>query len=136
MNTALSAVCLLLIASQQPSDPIGENLFPPELLMQHQQAIGLTEEQKTLVRTEIQKLQVRALDLQFQLQGEVEKMAALTKQNRVDERQALAQLERILDLEEEIKRAHFLAIIRIKNALTPEQQARLQEIKKRLPSPG
>lgn len=136
MNTALSAVCLLLIASQQPSDPIGENLFPPELLMQHQQAIGLTEEQKTLVRTEIQKLQVRALDLQFQLQGEVEKMAALTKQNRVDERQALAQLERILGLEEEIKRAHFLAIIRIKNALTPEQQARLQEIRKRLPSPG
>lgn len=136
MNTALSAVCFLLIASQQPSDPIGENLFPPELLMQHQQAIGLTEEQKTLVRTEIQKLQVRAFDLQFQLQGEVEKMAALTKQNRVDERQALAQLDRILNLEEEIKRAHFLAIIRIKNALTPEQQARLQEIKKRLPSPG
>lgn len=143
MMSKVSAACLALwtasvgaARAQPPSDPIAENLFPPELLMQHQQAIGLTDQQRNVIREEIQRLQGRAMDLQWQLQGEVERMASLTKQARVDEEALLAQLDKILTPEREMKRAHFLAVVRIKNALTPEQQARLREIKKKLREGG
>jgi Spy/CpxP family protein refolding chaperone len=114
-----------------PPDPIGENLFPPELVMQYQQAIGLSEEQRDLIKAEIQKAQARFTDLQWQLQSEVETMASLLKAPRADEQQTLAQLDKILGLERELKRAQFTLVVRIKNSLTPEQQARLREIKNR-----
>src|SRR5215470_11947849 len=101
-------------AQDPPSDPLGENMFPPELVMQHQQALGLTEEQKTLLKTELRQAQARFTELQWQLQDEMEKMVELVK---------------ILNLEREIKRAQIALLVRIKNRLSPEQQVKLREIR-------
>jgi Spy/CpxP family protein refolding chaperone len=141
MLSIYTTCALLLFAAgaapaQQPPqppqpDPIGENLFPPELVMQYQQAIGLSEEQRDLIKAEIQKAQARFTDLQWQLQSEVETMASLLKAPRADEQQTLAQLDKILGLERELKRAQFTLVVRIKNILSPEQQARLRELKNR-----
>ena len=123
--------CQFVEAQQQPNDPIGETLFPPELVMQHQQAIGLSEDQKNFLKTEIRKAQARFTDLQWQLQDEAERLVSLLRQDQVDEQQTLAQLDKILSGEREIKRAQFMLLIQIKNKLTPEQRARLMEIKSR-----
>ena len=115
---------------QQPGgDPIGDNFIPPELIMQHQQEIGLSPDQKSFINAELQKAQTKFNELQWQLAGEVETMASLVKQERIDEAQTLAQLDKILNLEREIKRTHIALVIRIKNRLSAEQQTRLQEIK-------
>jgi len=98
-------------------------------VMQHQQALGLTEEQKTLLKTELRQAQARFTELQWQLQDEMEKMVELVKQDRVDESQTLAQLDKILNLEREIKRAQIALLVRIKNRLSPEQQVKLREIR-------
>ena len=50
------------VRAQEPrphSDPMGEQFFPPELVMQYQQAIGLNEEQKSLIKAEVQKATAR-----------------------------------------------------------------------------
>jgi Spy/CpxP family protein refolding chaperone len=47
----------------------------------------------------------------------------------VDEQQVLAQLEKVLSIEREVKRAQVTLLVRIKNKLTPEQQAKLVEIR-------
>jgi Spy/CpxP family protein refolding chaperone len=136
MKLKMYALCLFLWfsaswlgAQQQSADPFAENLFPPELVMQNQQAIGLSEDQKNFIKAEIRKAQLRFTELQWQLQDEVETMVSLVKLDQVDEEKVLAQLDKVLHLEREIKRTHFSLIVRIKNKLTPEQQARLQEIK-------
>lgn len=127
----LLAACAVRAQQPQPPqpDPIGENLFPPELVMQNQQAIGLGEDQRNSIKSEIQKAQAHFTDLQWQLQGEAETMASLLKSPRADEQQVLAQLDKILNIEREIKRAQITLVVRIKNILTPEQQARLRELK-------
>ncbi len=56
-------------------------------------------------------------------------MVALLKLERVDEQQALAQLDKVVNAELEMKRAQIALLVRIKNKLTPEQQARLREFK-------
>jgi Spy/CpxP family protein refolding chaperone len=118
-----------VLAQQKPDDPIGENLIPPDLLLRHQQEIGLSADQKEFIKTEILKAQARFTELQLQLADEAETMISLVKQDRVDEQQTLLQLDKILNLEREIKRAQFALVIRIKNRLTPEQQSRLQELR-------
>lgn len=112
-------------------DPLGQSLFPPELVMQNQQAIALTDEQRTYLRTEIRDAQMKFTDLQWKLQDEAEKMLSLVRQPHVDEQQALAQLEKVLSVEREVKRAQIALLVRIKNKLTPEQQAKLDDIRRK-----
>jgi len=110
-------------------DPVGENVFPPELIMSHQEAISLAPEQKSYIRDEIRKAQLRFTDLQWQLQESMEALVALLKQNSPDERAVLAQLDKVLDTEREIKHTHMTLAVRIKNKLTPQQQAQLRELR-------
>lgn len=116
---------------QPPHDPIAEAMFPPELVMQHQQAIGLQAEQKTYIREEMRKAQARFTELQWQLQDAMEALVSTLQQEQVTESQALSQLERILDTERQIKTLQITLMVRIKNKLTPEQQARLRQLRQR-----
>ena len=133
---ALLACAVLLLAgvaaAQQPhpgSDPLGASLFPPELIMQNQKAIGLDEAQKTYIRAEISKAQGRFTELQWQLQDAMETLVTLLKQDTAEEQQVLTQLDKVLNIEREIKRAQMGLLVRIKNKLTSEQQARLRELR-------
>lgn len=97
--------------------------------MQHQEEIGISEEQKAYLRSEIRQAQTNFTDLQWKLQDEAEKMMALVKQQKVDEQQVLGQLEKVLAAEREIKRAQITLLVRIKNKLTAEQRAKLDEFR-------
>jgi Spy/CpxP family protein refolding chaperone len=128
------AVLLLVSAAaraQQPptQDPIAENLFPPDQVLSNQKAIGLDDTQRNYVRAEVLKAQTRFTELQFQLQDAMESLVALLKQNPVDETQVMAQLDKVLNAEREVKRTQIALMVRIKNKLTPDQQARLRQLR-------
>src|ERR1700736_13835 len=131
----LCACALLFLAAgaahgEKPDqDPIGQSFFWPELVIQHQEAIGLNEDQKNYLKTEIRQAQLKFTEWQWKLQDEMEKLVSLVKQPHVEEQEALGQLEKVLAIEREIKRAQVTLLVRIKNKLTPEQQARLVEIR-------
>jgi Spy/CpxP family protein refolding chaperone len=118
-----------------PQDPLGDAMFPPELVMQHQRELALTDEQKTFMRSEINRTTTRFNELQWQLQDAMEALHETMKANSVNEQLALSQLDKVLDSEREIKRSHMELAIRIKNKLTPEQQTKLQEMKRNM-GPG
>ena len=121
------------VRAQQPStDPLGAYLFPPELLMENQQELGLSEEKLLLLETELQQAQAKFEELQGRLQAEGEKMIELVKLSIVDESKTLSQLNKILDLEREVKRTQITLLVKIKNNLTAEQQSKLREIQNRL----
>jgi len=118
------------IRAQQPDqDLIGQSFFAPELVIQHQEAIGLSAEQKEYFKTEIRQAQLKFTELQWKLQDEMEKLVGLVKQPHVDEQQVLAQLEKLLTAEREVKREQVTLLVRIKNKLTPEQQGKLAELR-------
>ena len=131
----LSVFTLLLLMTalargQKPdADPIGQNLFAPDLVMQHQDALGLTEDQKTYFKTEIHQSQMKFMDWQWKLQEEMEKLVAIIRQPHVEEKDTLAELEKILAIEREVKREQVTLLVRIKNKLTPDQQGRLVKIR-------
>lgn len=115
---------------QQPDqDPIGQSFFAPELVIQHQEAIGLSAEQKDFFKAEIRQAQLKFTELQWKLQDEMEKLVSLVKQPRVDESQVLAQLDKVLAAEREVKKEQVTLLVRIKNKLTPEQQSKLADLR-------
>jgi Spy/CpxP family protein refolding chaperone len=136
MKTPLCVIVLMMAVScgvkaqdRPPRDPMGAYFFPPELLMENQGTLNLTEDQKKEIKGEIQKAQSQFTDLQWQLKKEAEAMGTLLKPDRVDEKQAIAQLDKVLGLEREVKRAQVTLMVRIKNALSPEQQLTLRKLK-------
>jgi len=112
-----------------PPPDLADAMFPPEMIMQHARELNLTSEQKTFMRDEIQKTTTRFNDLQWQLQDAMEALHETMKANQVNEQQALAQLNKVLDAEREIKTLHMGMAIRIKNKLTPDQQMKLQTMR-------
>lgn len=110
-------------------DPLARFLFPPEAVMGHAQEIGLDDSQRTAVRNEVRKAESKFIDLKFDLQGESEKMVRLLQEKPVDEAKVLAQVDRILALEKEIKKTQIGLLVRIKNQLTDSQQSKLSEIR-------
>jgi Spy/CpxP family protein refolding chaperone len=112
-------------------DDFGRNFFPPELVMQHQSEIGLQDSQRTALTSAVQQAQAKFMDTQWKLSAEAEKMGRLLQGTQVDEAQVLDEVDRILALEREIKRGQISLMVRIKNTLTPAQQAKLAEIRNR-----
>lgn len=116
--------------SPAPSDPFAEYLYPPDRVMGHSLELGLDDAQKASIKNEVQKVQSRFTDLQFELQGESERMVRLLQEKPVDETKVLAEVDRILALEKDIKKMQVSLLVRIKNVLTPAQQAKLAEIQR------
>jgi len=112
-------------------DPIFSSLFPPELIMQHRRAIGLSDEQRDAISRLIGDVQGRVTALQWELLDEVEDLASVTGRERVDLDRSIDQLGDVLDKEKEIKQAHLEMLVRIKNLLSSEQQAMLSELRRR-----
>jgi Spy/CpxP family protein refolding chaperone len=121
----------IAVAQAPPDDPLRDHFFPPELVMQNQQAIGLSEDQRNAIKADLRQAQQRFTELQWKLDDEMERFVALVGGAQVDESQALAQLDRVLAAEREVKRTQISLLIRIKNRLHPDQQARLQEIRRK-----
>ncbi|HEX4963557.1 MAG TPA: periplasmic heavy metal sensor [Thermoanaerobaculia bacterium] len=112
-------------------DPIARVVFPPELVMKYSQEINLDERQRTAIKEAVQKAQSKFVDVQWELQTESQKLARLLQARPVDEAAGLAQVDKVLALEREVKRTQITLVIRIKNLLTEPQQAKLTELRDR-----
>jgi Spy/CpxP family protein refolding chaperone len=102
-----------------------EALYPPELVMKHQNELGLGESERQALRQAVQQAQAKFTDLQWRLSAETERLGTIIREPVVDERGVLEQVDQVLALERELKRTQIALLVRIKNTLTPAQQAKL-----------
>ena len=116
--------------SKAPRDPF-DALYPPEVVMEHQNELGLSESQRQVLRQEVPQATARFTELQWRLSAETERLATLLHGPVVAEREVLEQVDRVLALERDLKRTKIALLVRIKNTLTPEQQARVAALRSR-----
>jgi len=120
----------LTFAQAPGSEPVADQLFAPELIMKYQRDIALTEGQQRMIKEAMQRAQAKFLDVQWLIQGESATLVQLLGARPVDENAVLAQIDRVLNLEREIKRAQLSLLIQIKNTLSDQQITRLMALKK------
>ena len=145
MKRSLLALALVLAATQlaaqgPPPGPHSpgsgpedwaRSFFSPELVMQHQSEIGLQDAQRATLTTAVQQAQTKLTEVQWKLSAEGEKLSRLFQSTQVSEPQVLEQVDRMLNLERDVKKAQISLMVRIKNTLTAAQQAKLAEIRDR-----
>src|SRR6185503_9103901 len=107
LAAAALAVPALAQAPPAPPDHIAQNVFPPELVMKHGAAISLDDQQRAGMKEAITKAQGRMLDVQWDMQAESEKLVHLLQARPVDEAAVLAQADKVLGLEREVKKAQL-----------------------------
>jgi hypothetical protein len=140
-------------AGRPGEDPLTRLFFPPELVLQQAQAIALQPGQRTTIINAVKAAQGDLLDLQVQMSDRSQELMKLlgagplivvdgktiNPPERLDEAAVLAQVDRVLAVERDVKRRQLQLLIRIRNALTREQQEQLtrvrqaQELQKRQP---
>jgi len=110
---------------------MGGSFFPVEMVMRNQKAISLTAEQQQTLQESMQKSSPQFTQLQWKLSAEEESLDTLIKEQTPDTGKVLAQLDKVLLIENEMKRLQLGLMLAVKNVLTPEQVATLAEIRQR-----
>jgi len=138
MKGAWSVAAILVVAVEagaQPAapgqDPLAQHVFAPDLVMRHATEIGLDEKQRAAIKDAVIKMQSKFLDVQWEVQAESEKMVRLLQASPVDESAVLAQADKVMALEREVKRTHLSLLVRVKNILTDPQREKLKELRRR-----
>jgi len=126
--SALVTEATLFAQQNITDDPLAKAFFPPELVMQNQQAINLTEAQRNSLIKEIQNAQTEFMSLQWDLQKETEKLKFLVEKEKPVEAEVTEQLGQLLAIENKIKKRQISLLVRIKNLLTSEQQVKLRQL--------
>ena len=114
-------------------DVIAQKLYPPELIMGHQQELGIDDKQRDAIVKEVQALQNRVVEIQWQMTAAVEELGKILDAPRIDEAKALVQADKVMGFERDVKKAHLGALIRIRNVLTDAQRAKLAALRAKLP---
>ena len=93
------------------------------------QAIGLTPAQRRTILDELRATQTALAPLQANMMEPALDLIELLGQTRVDEAKVVAKMDQVLEIENEVKKKQAALLVRIKNTLSPEQQARLRELR-------
>jgi len=96
-------------------------LYPPDIIMRHQQALGITDEQRSSMLKLVRNFQSEVAELQWNLENEQQQMRQALADNTIDADAVMPRVQRVLEMESEFKLAHFRLLIAIKNELTDEQ---------------
>jgi len=114
-------------------DPIGRLLFKPELIMKFSDQLDLSDQQQDILKTELKKTQSSIFDLKWQLNEESKELRAILQVTPIDEDQLLAQSDKVMQLEQQIKRIHLTLLARLKNMLSEQQIQTLRELRPKEP---
>lgn len=114
---------------------VAMGLYPPDLIMRHQQALGITDTQRKHMLQLVKAFQADVAELQWNLQNEQQLMRQALAGKTIDTQQVLPHVESVVQMESQFKLAHFKLLIAIKNELTEAQidqiQQRLQQMRQR-----
>jgi len=123
-------------SARPDDDPLAKLLFDPQLVLKFASELSLQAAQRTSIVNAIKAAQGEILDRQLEMAERHQELVRSMEALRVDESAALAQADRVMELEREMKRSQLQLLIRIKNTLTQQQQDRLRELRKAMAKVG
>lgn len=126
---ALFVVATPVAAQEKKDDRFEKAFFDPQLVLQRSKEIGLSTQQRQQILDAVKKAQTELVPLQLDMAEPALEMIELVEEPRIDEAAALAKADKMLKIENEVKKAQMSLLIRIKNILTREQQDRLRAIR-------
>lgn len=129
----LFGIWLVLFASgamaQGQADVFKGKLFPPNIILEHQDQLNLSKEQFTAIRAAVVEVQGNVAEHEWDLREAYQKAMSDLDESPVDEDKVLENIDAVLRAENEVKKLQVMMLIRLRNLLTDEQMAYLQSVK-------
>lgn len=116
-------------AQAKTDEAFAKAFFDPQLVLKHANAIGLTAQQRKAILDELKTAQVALVPLQVDMAEPAIELQGIIEAPRVDEAKAMARIDQVLKIENEVKKRQAVFVIRVKNILTVEQQNKLRAIR-------
>jgi len=115
--------------SEAANDEVRALVYSPEFIFANRRAIALSDGQRDQMVTDLQGLQRRLISQQEQMQDAREALIAALRTEPANETRVLATLDAVLNIERDVKRLQLQALVRLRDALTATQRARLNELR-------
>lgn len=131
-----AGICLILFASSTsaqgqgaPKDVFKGKLFPPNIILEHQDELNLSKAQFTAIRAAVVEVQANVAPHEWDLREAYQRAMADLDESPVDEEKVLKNIEAVLLAENQVKKLQVAMLIRLRNLLTDEQMEYLQSVK-------
>ena len=127
-NSSIFLTCLVLASSAGLARGLGGKgdvfkgkLFPPKIIMQHREDLGLTKKQFTAIRGIVVEVQTGIAEHQWDMQEAYRRVLSNLDESPIDEKQVLENIRAVLMAENQVKLSQVTMLIRLRNLLTDEQ---------------
>lgn len=126
--------CLALAGvaqAEDKGDPFKGKLFPPNVILENQDALKLSKEQFTGIRAAVVEVQAGVAEHEWDMQEAYTRLMAELDKTPIDERRVLEHANAALLAENQVKKKQIAMLVRLKNLLTAEQIVMLQTLNPR-----
>jgi Spy/CpxP family protein refolding chaperone len=131
----LTGICLLLLSSMAHAQGQGNQkdvfkgkLFPPNIILEHQDELNLSKEQFTAIRAAVVEVQSNVAEHEWDLREAYQRVLSELDETPIDENAVLDNVEAALRAENQVKKMQVSLLIRLRNLLTDEQVAYLRSV--------
>ncbi|NER12624.1 hypothetical protein GWK08_04170 [Leptobacterium flavescens] len=130
MKKLLIIIILLTTGLQaMAQDAFRKDLFSANVVLKYRVEINLSEQKVNTIKKIYDEHTVKFNSLKWDLDAEQLSLNKQLESSRVDEKASLAQMEKVVNLENQLKQLKLKMLIKIKNELTVSQQEKLKELR-------
>ena len=116
-----------VVAAAQPKpDVFKGKLFPPNVILQHQDELNLSKEQFTAIKAAVVEVQANVAGHEWDLREAYMNVLSELDKTPVDEARVMEFVDKALVAENNVKKEQVVMLIRLRNLLTDEQVAFLE----------
>lgn len=121
-------LCLALVSSpgfaqgmRGKGDVFKDKLFPPKIILEHQDEIGLTKKQFSAIKAIVIEVQTGVAEHEWDMRDAYRRVLAELDETPVDVDRTLEYIRAVLLAENQIKLAQVTMLIKLRNLLTDKQ---------------
>ncbi|MFT4686833.1 MAG: TonB-dependent SusC/RagA subfamily outer membrane receptor [Neolewinella sp.] len=129
MKFAISLLLLAFGLGISAQNAFQQELFSTDLVMKYRNDIELSDAQADKVK-KVHSGQIEAFNnAKWDLDGALSKLNKQLAETKINEAGAMAQMDKVLKLEESLKRMRLSLMVKVKNMLTAKQQSQLKDLR-------
>ncbi len=115
--------------AEAAADAIRASVFSPEFIILNGEAASLGDGQRQQIIARVEALRAEVEAMHVDMERARAELAAAMRARTLDEARVMSELDEVLEVERAFKRAHLLALLRIRDVLTDAQRARLEALR-------
>jgi Spy/CpxP family protein refolding chaperone len=124
----MSSISLSALSQQSTEqDPFNGRLFAPNIVLENQNDLELTDSQLQQIRELVISTQTTVTEHQWDMREAYREVMTELDQTTIDEAAVAERIQLVLETENKVKLAQMSMLIRLRNLLTEEQVALLRE---------